>query len=133
MTALRGLMRAGKVQHLAITPDGPKGPRRVMQPGAVYLAAKTGMPLIPVGAALRDCWRARSWDRMALPKPGTVAAIVVGEPIEVSAELGRGSLERELARAQAALEDVQRRADAMAVDRRTPPALLTAKPAIAGA
>ena len=113
MSALRGLMRAGRLQHLAITPDGPRGPRRVMQPGAVYLASKTGMPLIPVGAAVRDCWRARSWDRMALPKPGTVVLMVLGEPIEVPAKPDREGLDRELARAQAAQDEVQRQAESL--------------------
>ena len=50
---------------------------------------------------------------MALPKPGTVAVIVLGEPIEVSAELDRQSLDRELARVQAAQDDVQRQAEAL--------------------
>jgi lysophospholipid acyltransferase (LPLAT)-like uncharacterized protein len=120
LTALRGLMRAGRVQHLAITPDGPRGPRRVVQHGAVFLAAKTGMPLIPVGVGVRDCWRAGSWDRMALPKPGTVAVILLGESIVVPPELERDGLDQQLARVQAAMDDVQRRAETLATDRHAP-------------
>src|SRR5262249_28448075 len=43
--ALRQLIHAGKTGHLVITPDGPRGPRRRVQPGVVYAAAKTGLPV----------------------------------------------------------------------------------------
>jgi lysophospholipid acyltransferase (LPLAT)-like uncharacterized protein len=114
LTAMRRMMRSGRVLHVAITPDGPRGPRRVMQPGAVYLASRTGMPLVPCGFAFRHCWRHRSWDRMAFPKPGTVATVVAGHPIDVPPDLDRDGLERYRDLAQAALDDVQRRAEALA-------------------
>jgi lysophospholipid acyltransferase (LPLAT)-like uncharacterized protein len=114
LSALRGMLRGGRVQHLAITVDGPRGPRRVVKQGAVYLASKTGMPVVPVGFALRECWRIRSWDRMALPKPGTVAVELAGEPIDIPPNLDRDGLERQLRRVQDALDDVQRRAEALA-------------------
>jgi lysophospholipid acyltransferase (LPLAT)-like uncharacterized protein len=110
-SAMRGMMRKGRMLHVAITPDGPRGPRRVMQPGAIYLASRAGMPLIPCGFAFRDCWRHRSWDRMAFPKPGTVATVVAGLPIEVPPDLDKPGLERYRELAQAALDDVQRRAE----------------------
>ena len=82
-SALRGMMRTGRLQHLAITPDGPRGPRRVMQPGAIYLGQQDGHAADPRrGWRCGDCWRHRSWDRMALPKPGTVARrSCSGEPV----------------------------------------------------
>ncbi len=114
LTALRTLMRTGRIRHLAITPDGPRGPRRVVQPGAVYLASKTGMPLIVVGFGVRDCWRNRSWDQLAVPKPGTVAAVVLGSALEIPPDLNREGIEFHRQRAQAALDNVQRRAEAIA-------------------
>jgi lysophospholipid acyltransferase (LPLAT)-like uncharacterized protein len=111
LSALRGLMRTGKVSHLAITPDGPRGPRRVIQPGAIFLASRTGMPLVPIGLAYRRCWRHRSWDRMAFPYPGEVAQAVIGVPLDVPPELDRDGLERYRLRAQAAMDGVQRRAE----------------------
>ena len=114
LSAMRGMMRRGRALHVAITPDGPRGPRRVMQPGAIYLASRAGMPLIPCGFAFRDCWRHRSWDRMAFPKPGTVATVVAGRPIDVPPELDKAGLERYREIAQAALNDVQRRAEVLA-------------------
>jgi len=111
LSALRGLMREGKVSHLAITPDGPQGPRRMVQPGAVYLASRTGMPIIPAGFAFKKCWRAGSWDRMALPKPWTSAAGVAGKPIFVPPDLSPEQIEEHRLIVQAAMDDVQRRAE----------------------
>ena len=52
-----------------MTPDGPRGPRRKVQPGAVFLAAQTGLPIVPLGVAYANAWRAKSWDQFAVPKP----------------------------------------------------------------
>ena len=120
-SALRGLMRRGRMTHVAITPDGPRGPRRVAQGGAIYLASRTGMPIVPVGFAFRDCWRNRSWDRMAFPKPGTLAVAVAGPLIDIPPDLDRAELERYRNIAQVALDDVQRRAETLAGAELQPP------------
>ena len=49
--AMRQMVKLARSTHLAITPDGPRGPRRQVQPGLVYLAARTGLPIVPVGFA----------------------------------------------------------------------------------
>ncbi|MGH7225533.1 MAG: lysophospholipid acyltransferase family protein, partial [Gemmataceae bacterium] len=49
--AVRQMVRRSRSAHLAITPDGPRGPRRQVQPGVVYLAALTGLPIVPFGIA----------------------------------------------------------------------------------
>lgn len=121
LSAMRGMMRKGRVLHVAITPDGPRGPRRVVQPGAIFLASRAGMPLVPCGFAFRDCWRHRSWDRMAFPKPGTLAGVVAGRPIDVPPDLDKPGLERYRAIAQAALDDVQLRAEGLAGAQRQQP------------
>ena len=109
MTALRVMMRyAG---HLAITPDGPRGPRRVVQSGAIYLASRTGMPIVVAGLAYRRCHQHRSWDRMAIPFPGTVAQTTCGEPIEIPPELDRGAIETYRQRVQQALDAAQAQAE----------------------
>jgi hypothetical protein len=47
--ALRGLIRSGRAgRDLAVTPDGPKGPRRIAQPGVIALARATGLPIFPL-------------------------------------------------------------------------------------
>lgn len=81
--ALFHLLEVSKHAHLFITPDGPRGPRRVVQPGAVFVAAQTGLPIVPIGVGFSNAWRAKSWDRFAVPKPFSGARGVVGEPIVV--------------------------------------------------
>ncbi len=55
--AIRQMQRLSRSAHLAITPDGPRGPRRKVQPGVVYLAALTGLPIVPFGVAFARAWR----------------------------------------------------------------------------
>jgi len=85
--ALRQLVDVSRRTHLCITPDGPRGPRRQVQPGAVFVASQTGLPIIPVGVGYANAWRARSWDRFAVPKPFSSARFVFGEPISVPPNL----------------------------------------------
>lgn len=91
--ALRKLVRRARGAHLVITPDGPRGPRRRVQPGLAYLAAKTGLPVVPVGFGYRAAWRMKSWDRFVLPCPFSAATCVTGEPIHVPPDATREQLE----------------------------------------
>ena len=99
---------------MAMTPDGPRGPRRQVQLGPVYIASRTGMPVVPVGFAFQAPWRVNSWDRTALPKPGRPARCVVGRPIELPSGLDRAGLQQFRATIQAAMDDVQARAERLA-------------------
>jgi lysophospholipid acyltransferase (LPLAT)-like uncharacterized protein len=101
--ALRQMVRAGRDAHIAITPDGPRGPRREVQPGLIYLASRTRLPIVAVGIGYRRPWRMRSWDRFAVPRPGTCARCVTGEPIRVPENAGREELEQYRLRVQATL------------------------------
>ncbi len=78
------LRKAEEGFSLAMTPDGPKGPARKAQPGALYLAQKTGLPILPISCA--TAWRIvfNSWDKFNFPLPFSRAAIVYGEPLKVS-------------------------------------------------
>ena len=91
---MRQMLRAGETHHMAITPDGPRGPRRQLQPGLVYLAARTGLQIVPAGIGYRRPWRMKSWDRFALPRPWTCATCVTAEPIRVPTDADRLELER---------------------------------------
>jgi len=66
---------------IAITPDGPRGPRRIAQPGVARLARLSGVPVIPVGVAVSRARHLRSWDRMILPWPFGRGAIVYAAPV----------------------------------------------------
>lgn len=74
-------------RHFALTPDGPRGPRRKCQLGTVYLASRTGLPIVPCGFGFSRCWRAGSWDRLAVPLPFSRVRGVSSHPIHVPAGL----------------------------------------------
>lgn len=91
--ALLKLTEVVKKKHLAITPDGPRGPRRRVAQGAIYLSSKLGVPIVCVGLAYHQPWRLRSWDRFAIPKPFRRASCVMSEAIQVPPDLDREGIE----------------------------------------
>ena len=91
--ALREMTRRVDRGHLCVTPDGPRGPRRSVQPGLAYLGSRTGLPIVGLGMAFSNPWRARSWDRFAVPRPFGKAACVFCEPLSLSPDAGRDELE----------------------------------------
>jgi lysophospholipid acyltransferase (LPLAT)-like uncharacterized protein len=106
------LVGDGGINHLALTPDGPRGPRRQVQRGLIYLAAKTGLAIVTVGFGLHRPWRANSWDRFAIPRPWSRARCVTGVPVFVppeaipaQLELYRIQVENQLAMVTRAAED----------------------------
>lgn len=54
---------------ISFTPDGPRGPRRVIQNGVVYFAKKSQKPICPIVMRYSNCWNIGTWDRYAIPKP----------------------------------------------------------------
>jgi len=91
--ALRQLLDKSRQMHLAITPDGPRGPRRQLTPGAIYLASKLGIPLVAMGIGYDRPWRLPSWDRFAVPRPSSRARCILSPELHVPADLDRGGLE----------------------------------------
>ena len=100
LVQLKRDMDAGK--PAAFTLDGPRGPARVAQPGAVWLAGATGNPLLPFHLEASRAWTARSWDATQVPSPFATIGVAIGEPIVVDGitpstiEMQRARLEREL-------------------------------------
>ena len=88
---------------VAFTLDGPRGPARVAQAGAVWLAGATGQPVVPFHIEAQRAWTTSSWDRGQIPKPFSAMAVVIGAPIEIAGtepattEEARAALERVLA------------------------------------
>jgi hypothetical protein len=94
VTALRELLAKSRSMHLTITPDGPRGPRRQLAPGCVYLASKLGLPLVAMGYGYDRPWRVRSaWDQFAVPRPHSRARAVTSGEIFVPPNLDRDELE----------------------------------------
>ncbi len=91
--ALLGMIRdQDESTHLGITPDGPRGPRRQLKPGVVMIASQSGLPIVPVGIGFVRAIRIGSWDRFALPIPGSTMVGVFGEAISVPRDLDRAAL-----------------------------------------
>ena len=83
--SLRSLIKAARSGYsLAITPDGPRGPVFKVQPGAIYLAQKAGIPVIPCACALSKKKVLRSWDRYQFPLPFGRIQTVYGAPFYVA-------------------------------------------------
>lgn len=93
IAAVRQMLSKGLRMHLAVTPDGPRGPRRQLAAGPIYLASKLGLPLVALGFGYSRPWRVRSWDRFAIPRPYSRARSVVGPPVHVPAGLDRRGIE----------------------------------------
>jgi lysophospholipid acyltransferase (LPLAT)-like uncharacterized protein len=85
------LVRGG--EQIAFTPDGPLGPRWKFQPGAVYVAAKTGLPVVPITGSARRAVYFGSWDSFQLPLPFTRGVLVIGEPYHVTGGIEGGNIE----------------------------------------
>jgi lysophospholipid acyltransferase (LPLAT)-like uncharacterized protein len=77
---------ADRGHDLAITPDGPRGPRYVVQEGAMALAQVTGLPLVPVSCHLRWKIQVKSWDRFQIPLPFSRCEIIIGRMLSVPRE-----------------------------------------------
>jgi lysophospholipid acyltransferase (LPLAT)-like uncharacterized protein len=84
-------MAGGKPAGFTI--DGPRGPARVAQAGAVWLAKKTGNPVLPFHLEADRHWTTNSWDRTQIPKPFATVALAMGEPLHVPADAGDDALE----------------------------------------
>ncbi|MDE2334396.1 MAG: DUF374 domain-containing protein [Rhodospirillales bacterium] len=97
-------------EHVVMTPDGPRGPRRQAAAGVAQIAALSGAPVMPCAAWITPRIRLPTWDGMVLPVPFARGVLVCGAPIRV----GREAAAAELATIAAALADVSRIAGAPA-------------------
>lgn len=78
---------------LVFTPDGPRGPRRRMANGPIYLASKLQIPIVLLGIGYDKPWRIRSWDRFAIPKPFSRGRWIVSPNFDVPENLTKDGLE----------------------------------------
>jgi lysophospholipid acyltransferase (LPLAT)-like uncharacterized protein len=112
--ALLKMMRASKNCHIAVVPDGPRGPRRHVEMGLVYLAARTGLPLVLMGIGYDRPWRLATWDRFALPRPWSRAVLVTLPPLQVPADADKTQLEACRLQVEQALNEVNQYAERLA-------------------
>jgi lysophospholipid acyltransferase (LPLAT)-like uncharacterized protein len=112
--AIWELWERSRRQHLTITPDGPRGPRRQMAMGPIFLASRLGLPLVAMGFGYDRPWRMNSWDRFAVPRPFSRARAIIGPPMFLPPNLGRAEMELARTRAEQLLNDLTDEAEAWA-------------------
>jgi lysophospholipid acyltransferase (LPLAT)-like uncharacterized protein len=112
--ALREMIRASQSHHFAVMPDGPRGPRRHVQLGLIYLAAKTGLPIVALGIGHDRPWRLKTWDRFAVPRPFTQAICLALDPIHVPPDSTKAQMEEFRARVEQNLNSVTDHAERLA-------------------
>jgi lysophospholipid acyltransferase (LPLAT)-like uncharacterized protein len=106
--ALRELIQVGGNWNIFITPDGPRGPHHEIKPGLVYLASRTGRPIIPVASHCESAWHVRgSWTGLVVPKPFSRCTYLLGEPLKIPADLSRDQIEFHTSRVQAEMDRLE--------------------------
>lgn len=92
--AMLKIVRQLQGHDLVITPDGPRGPRRQVSNGCVYLSSLLEVPIIPIGCGYHRPWRyRRAWDQFAVPGIGSRVRAIVGAPIHVPKRISKEQVE----------------------------------------
>jgi len=104
--------KASSGYDVGVTPDGPKGPGFRVHPGIIYMAQRSGLPIVPITNSSQHRWTLPSWDRFIIPRPFSKAVIMLGEPIHVPADSDAQELEATRARLESRLIGLTRKADA---------------------
>src|SRR6185436_19161158 len=100
----------GRGRPAGFTVDGPRGPARVAQAGAVWLASATGNPVLPFHLEASRHWTLRSWDRAQIPKPFATVGLAIGEPLDVARDLDDQGLEDARLSLETRLKNLEQRA-----------------------
>jgi lysophospholipid acyltransferase (LPLAT)-like uncharacterized protein len=112
-SGLREMIQAARHgSSLAITPDGPRGPRQKLKPGVLNAAQLSGLPLLPMSGAASRAWWIEGWDRFLIPKPFSTMFVRYAEPIYIPRDATSADLlvfEREV---EQILNDLTEQADA---------------------
>jgi lysophospholipid acyltransferase (LPLAT)-like uncharacterized protein len=89
-------------RDVVITPDGPRGPVYDLGPGIIFLAQKSGAPVLPMNLEYSRCWRLGSWDRFIIPQPFSKVRVLISPPYRVKSTSAPDEFEAE----RLALQDV---------------------------
>jgi len=105
VAGLRELLRLGETTNLTLTPDGPRGPRRRLAQGCIYLSSRLQIPLVCVGFGCDRPWRVtNAWDQSAIARPFSRVRMVMSRPIQIPADLNRCEIEEHRLQVQGVLE-----------------------------
>jgi lysophospholipid acyltransferase (LPLAT)-like uncharacterized protein len=105
VAGLKELLRLGKTTNLTMTPDGPRGPRRKLAQGCIYLSSRLQIPLVCIGFGCDRPWRVtKAWDQSAVARPYSRVRMVMSRPIQIPANLNRFEIEEHRLDVQEILE-----------------------------
>ncbi|MCA9038945.1 MAG: lysophospholipid acyltransferase family protein, partial [Planctomycetaceae bacterium] len=108
--------------RLVMTPDGPRGPQHELKSGVIYIASKTGMPVICVAAMSKNPWVIKgSWTNLYIPKPFSRTVFVASEMIPIPADIDKQQIEEYRQQIQQRMEEVQEEATAILAGERKVP------------
>ena len=112
LSALRGMIRFFRTgANLAITPDGPQGPKHVVQIGVIELARQTGAPILPVTYGASRKKELGSWDNFVLPFPFCKVAYLWGEPLFIPRDADKDRMEESRRLLQERMRQITEEAD----------------------
>lgn len=94
--------------------DAPRGPARVSKPGALVVAQRAGVPVIPTAFAARRAFRVKSWDRTIIPRPFSRLYVKYGDPFWVDPSLEGEAFEKRLVEFDAVMNQLADDVDALA-------------------
>ena len=96
---------------VAVTPDGPRGPRQYFKPGALFMAKEAGSQLVLGAIVPEKAWRLKSWDGFYVPKPFSRAVLVVRKPVPVPVEMTKEEMEIRRVELEGTLNNCAREAE----------------------
>lgn len=113
--AVRRMMSDASEYHVVIATDGPRGPRRVVKPGIIFLASQSGRRIVPVAtSAVRGFRPKGKWTDLLIPRPLTTAYTIGGIPLSIPSNLSSDQLEPWRVELQKRMDALQQLADEMA-------------------
>jgi lysophospholipid acyltransferase (LPLAT)-like uncharacterized protein len=115
VSALKQFVQLPDHDILAFVPDGPQGPYRCMEKGAIWLASQLQLPIVLLGAGYDRPWRMSSWDRFAVPRPFSRGRIITSPFISIPKRLSRPDLEHYRQKLEILLTQLTDAAEAWAV------------------
>ncbi len=110
--ALRESLTTADDHHITITPDGPRGPRRQMKDGIIFLASKSGRPIVPMSFECECCWHIKGrWTDLVIPKPFSTVTMILEAPIAVPSDASRDEIIAFTQTVQQVMDEVYDRAE----------------------
>ncbi len=108
--ALRELMRVEDDWQIFITPDGPRGPHHEIKSGLVYLASRTGRPIVPAASHFGNAWHIPGkWTGQYVPKPFSLNWYLIGAPLTIPPDQTREQIEAHRVRVQAEMDRLEKK------------------------